>query len=123
MAAIISRSPAATLISLVSLYLLLLWCTTTTTFIRKQLPVIITATQSTKQDQVGQQHYIISLPTRRALKDKSMVSPSTQFDFTPFIHGRQDHRHQHPAQGSPEIDSRYDVEMRLVPTGPNPLHH
>ncbi|KDO70113.1 hypothetical protein CISIN_1g039551mg [Citrus sinensis] len=25
--------------------------------------------------------------------------------------------------GSAEIDPRYGVEKRLVPTGPNPLHH
>ncbi|OMP06840.1 hypothetical protein COLO4_07860 [Corchorus olitorius] len=61
---------------------------------------------------------------------------TTKFDFTPF----QKHHHQHKQDKhyynySPqtkkhsdpgddtEIDPRYGVQKRLVPTGPNPLHH
>ncbi|KAK7330205.1 hypothetical protein VNO77_24392 [Canavalia gladiata] len=54
------------------------------------------------------------------------------FDFTPFLrrHHRHHHRHRHhhhrthmPEPKETEIDPRYGVEKRLVPTGPNPLHH
>ncbi|KAI3785624.1 hypothetical protein L1987_44748 [Smallanthus sonchifolius] len=117
MVARISRSPA-TLISLIFFSLLLLWCTTTTTIILRHPPPIVTAIRIIKQDQEDQ----LSLSTRRALRDKNLASPSTEFDFTPFIHGHQHQHHQHPARGL-EIDPRYGVEMRLVPTGPNPLHH
>ncbi|KAG4136984.1 hypothetical protein ERO13_D07G042900v2 [Gossypium hirsutum] len=50
---------------------------------------------------------------------------ATKFDFTPFLH----HKHQsqvpvaHPQPSGNDIDPRYGVEKRLVPTGPNPLHH
>ncbi|KAJ4826847.1 hypothetical protein Tsubulata_046397 [Turnera subulata] len=54
-------------------------------------------------------------------------------DFSPFLKNHRHHRHHHhhrhtvPVhQGSPasdEIDPRYGVAKRLVPTGPNPLHH
>ncbi|KFK41835.1 hypothetical protein AALP_AA2G177400 [Arabis alpina] len=47
-----------------------------------------------------------------------------KFDFTPFSKDqrRKHHREVSPPGGS-EIDSRYGVEKRLVPSGPNPLHH
>ncbi|CAA3007954.1 Hypothetical predicted protein [Olea europaea subsp. europaea] len=51
-----------------------------------------------------------------------------KFDFRPFLK-RLRHRkpapdlHQHPDTLENEIDPRYGVEKRLVPTGPNPLHH
>ncbi|CAN1314378.1 CLAVATA3/ESR (CLE)-related protein 12 [Linum perenne] len=73
---------------------------------------------------------------------------ASKFDFTRFRkpatppphrrHNRhRDHKtnHQHNHKGSPaddhddqqggsnEIDPRYGVDKRLVPTGPNPLHH
>ncbi|CAA0333741.1 unnamed protein product [Arabidopsis thaliana] len=56
-------------------------------------------------------------PGRRALAVKT-------FDFTPFLKDlrRSNHRKALPAGGS-EIDPRYGVEKRLVPSGPNPLHH
>ncbi|XP_059642767.1 CLAVATA3/ESR (CLE)-related protein 12-like [Cornus florida] len=54
-----------------------------------------------------------TLPTRKAL--------ATKFDFTPFM--RHHRRHVPVRPGSSEIDPRYGAEMRLVPTGPNPLHH
>ncbi|KAF5467609.1 hypothetical protein F2P56_011842 [Juglans regia] len=62
---------------------------------------------------------------------------ASKFDFTPFVkqhqrrHDDQQHGHhqkrsakaqQEPA-GESEIDPRYGVEKRHVPTGPNPLHH
>lgn len=59
---------------------------------------------------------------------------ASNFDFTPFVknvHHHHQHHHQHdnvykqPEElvGGDEIDQRYGVEKRLVPTGPNPLHH
>ncbi|RVW65127.1 CLAVATA3/ESR (CLE)-related protein 13 [Vitis vinifera] len=61
---------------------------------------------------------------------------SSKFDFTPFQKQRHRHRHHHshrhgrspnmqvqPEPAGTEIDPRYGVEKRLVPTGPNPLHH
>ncbi|MBA0602363.1 CLAVATA3/ESR (CLE)-related protein 13 [Gossypium raimondii] len=51
---------------------------------------------------------------------------AAKFDFTPF----QKHQDQAPDQAKKqtkpadnEVDPRYGVEKRLVPTGPNPLHH
>lgn len=56
-------------------------------------------------------------------------SLATGFDFTPFHKNQKHHRknspgrmHTEPAAEN-EIDPRYGVEKRLVPTGPNPLHH
>ncbi|KAG9151875.1 hypothetical protein Leryth_002157 [Lithospermum erythrorhizon] len=54
-----------------------------------------------------------------------------KFDFTPFMKqkGRHYHRkhsprvHSSPGEERNEIDHRYGVEKRLVPSGPNPLHH
>lgn len=57
---------------------------------------------------------------------------ASKFDFAPFHkrHHQQQHersspeaqvRNEKPVQS--EIDPRYGVEKRLVPTGPNPLHH
>ncbi|KAL9998118.1 hypothetical protein Hdeb2414_s0004g00123561 [Helianthus debilis subsp. tardiflorus] len=116
MVAGISRSPA-TLIAAIALSILLIWCTTTATILWKP-PPIATTLEGT--------HYR-SLSTRRALTNRNTLAPSIEFDFTPFIHGHQHHHrhhhhHQHPAEGS-EIDPRYGVEKRRVPTGPNPLHH
>ncbi|KAK9074472.1 hypothetical protein SSX86_007070 [Deinandra increscens subsp. villosa] len=55
---------------------------------------------------------------------------ASNFDFTPFLkhHHLHHHHHHHHDHNSPElsgsqIDPRYGVEKRLVPTGPNPLHH
>ncbi|CAH8359394.1 unnamed protein product [Eruca vesicaria subsp. sativa] len=48
----------------------------------------------------------------------------SKFDFTPF---KKDLRRKNPQDvsqlGGSEIDPRYGVEKRLVPSGPNPLHH
>ncbi|KAF8048903.1 hypothetical protein N665_2363s0003 [Sinapis alba] len=50
---------------------------------------------------------------------------SHTFDFTPFQHRRNNHHHPRSgdAHGGDEIDPRYGVEKRRVPSGPNPLHH
>ncbi|KAF8399172.1 hypothetical protein HHK36_015037 [Tetracentron sinense] len=54
---------------------------------------------------------------------------ASKFDFTSFQrHPQQRHSPDvvEPAPPVPvdnEIDPRYGVEKRLVPTGPNPLHH
>ncbi|KAL7606520.1 hypothetical protein Lser_V15G18598 [Lactuca serriola] len=118
MVAGISRSPT-TLIIVISLTILLLWyTTTTTTIIFWQPPPTVKANHIVKEKQQDQ-HYKL---TRRVLINRKVLSPTTNFDFTPFLHGDHHQHHQHPA-AVPEIDPRYGVEMRLVPTGPNPLHH
>lgn len=56
---------------------------------------------------------------------------ASNFDFTPFVKNRHHHHrkhspvdvHERPEPAGSEIDPRYGVEKRLVPTGPNPLHH
>ncbi|KAE8694231.1 CLAVATA3/ESR (CLE)-related protein 12 [Hibiscus syriacus] len=57
---------------------------------------------------------------------------ATKFDFTPFLHHHKHHHQRHrsvddnvhrPEHSGNEIDPRYGVEKRLVPSGPNPLHH
>ncbi|CAL0307154.1 unnamed protein product [Lupinus luteus] len=52
------------------------------------------------------------------------------FDFTPLLHHhhRRHHHHQshvltHREPSENEIDQRYGVDKRLVPSGPDPLHH
>ncbi|MCL7050210.1 hypothetical protein MKW94_001855 [Papaver nudicaule] len=71
-----------------------------------------------------------------------LSSSSETFDFSPFYkhhhHKHHGHHHHHHYYYNPEppppggtndnnngheIDPRYGVEKRLVPTGPNPLHH
>ncbi|KVI06474.1 hypothetical protein Ccrd_015163 [Cynara cardunculus var. scolymus] len=119
-----TRSPT-TVIILVSLFLLLLllWCTTT----QPPTAIAIRVINNHQEDQ----HYYQPLSTHRVLiSNRKVLSHPTKFDFTPFIHGHHHHhhhRHRHhqhrlAAAGS-KIDPRYGVEMRLVPTGPNPLHH
>ncbi|CAL9239936.1 unnamed protein product [Arabidopsis halleri] len=70
---------------------------------------------------VSKQHhrsYTIRLVSRKTLSHK--------FDFTPFHsrdNSRHDHRHSGEQYDGDEIDPRYGVEKRRVPSGPNPLHH
>lgn len=55
---------------------------------------------------------------------KALAQP-LKFNFSLFVSRRHHHRkfgHGHLVARS-EIDPRYGVEMHLVPTGPNPLHH
>ncbi|XP_030448608.2 CLAVATA3/ESR (CLE)-related protein 12 [Syzygium oleosum] len=54
---------------------------------------------------------------------------ASKFDFTPFRkprgkspRGHSPHLPDPPDDGR-KVDPRYGVEKRLVPTGPNPLHH
>lgn len=54
---------------------------------------------------------------------------ASKFDFAPFRkpHGKNPRGHSlhppDPPDDGHEVDPRYGVEKRLVPTGPNPLHH
>ncbi|EEF50649.1 CLE12, putative [Ricinus communis] len=53
---------------------------------------------------------------------------ASKFDFAPFLNKHHRHRpHYHrmkpESPAGAEIDPRYGAEKRLVPTGPNPLHH
>ncbi|KAK6249608.1 hypothetical protein QUC31_007100 [Theobroma cacao] len=70
-------------------------------------------------------HRMISV-SHHTLSNRKVLA--SKFDFTPFLHHRR-HRPRHvpPVQSEPaggnEIDPRYGAEKRLVPTGPNPLHH
>nr|GLL17500.1 probable LRR receptor-like serine/threonine-protein kinase At1g56140 [Ipomoea trifida] len=48
------------------------------------------------------------------------------FDFQSFLQHRGHRKHlasAAPESDDDEIDPRYGVEKRLVPSGPNPLHH
>ncbi|KAJ0255751.1 CLAVATA3/ESR [Hirschfeldia incana] len=47
----------------------------------------------------------------------------SKFDFTPFMDLRQKDHQDASQLGGSDIDPRYGVEKRLVPSGPNPLHH
>lgn len=54
-------------------------------------------------------------------RHRKMLQSNTQlFDFTPF---KRHHRKHVPVRSEPVIDPIYGTEKRLVPTGPNPLHH
>ena len=60
--------------------------------------------------------FLANLRRHRKLLEKTQL-----FDFTPF-------KHHVPVQPEPlgegqEADPLYGEEKRLVPTGPNPLHH
>ncbi|KAL1325987.1 hypothetical protein HN51_036029 [Arachis hypogaea] len=60
---------------------------------------------------------------------RKMLATTTRFNFSPFLHHQRHHRHRHhhhhhrSHMTEAEIDPRYGVDKRLVPTGPNPLHH
>ncbi|KAI4357871.1 hypothetical protein L6164_001793 [Bauhinia variegata] len=56
-----------------------------------------------------------SLVSRKVLASK--------FDFSPFFKHHDHHQPQKPDPSENEIDPRYGVQKRRVPTGPNPLHH
>ncbi|KAJ7956576.1 CLAVATA3/ESR (CLE)-related protein 12-like [Quillaja saponaria] len=69
--------------------------------------------------------------TTHLRNNRKVLALATKFDFTPFVrhqrrHQRRHHHqynHRHPEPAGSDIDPRYDVEKRLVPNGPNPLHH
>nr|AFK47063.1 unknown [Lotus japonicus] len=63
-------------------------------------------------------------------KHRKILATTTGFDFTPFLnrqghHHRHHHHHRshHLPKDQTEVDPRYGVDKRLVPSGPNPLHH
>ncbi|XP_027365548.1 CLAVATA3/ESR (CLE)-related protein 12 [Abrus precatorius] len=69
-----------------------------------------------------------SIPSHHPFMSRKVLA--SKFDFTPFFkHHHQHYKHPPPGvsvQHDPpdtEIDPRYGVEKRRVPTGPNPLHH
>ncbi|XP_042491054.1 CLAVATA3/ESR (CLE)-related protein 12-like [Macadamia integrifolia] len=47
---------------------------------------------------------------------------ASKFDFSPFKR-RHPYVVVQPEPAESEIDPRYGVQKRIVPTGPNPLHH
>ncbi|XP_028768615.1 CLAVATA3/ESR (CLE)-related protein 12-like [Neltuma alba] len=51
------------------------------------------------------------------------VLAKSKFDFSPFFKNHQQRHLQPPDPSDAQIDPRYGVEKRRVPTGPNPLHH
>ncbi|XP_065864535.1 CLAVATA3/ESR (CLE)-related protein 12-like [Euphorbia lathyris] len=59
-------------------------------------------------------HNYVSISHRSFINRKMLA---TNFDFSPFLNR---HRHRHTGT---RIDPRYGAEKRIVPTGPNPLHH
>ncbi|CAA2967126.1 Hypothetical predicted protein [Olea europaea subsp. europaea] len=59
---------------------------------------------------------------------RKALATTRKFDFTPFLNRIRRQKpptdlHQQPRPPRNEIDPRYGVEKRRVPTGPNPLHH
>ncbi|KAF8033128.1 hypothetical protein BT93_D1890 [Corymbia citriodora subsp. variegata] len=48
---------------------------------------------------------------------------ASKFDFAPFRKRRGKGHLPEPPDDGGNVDPRYGVEKRLVPTGPNPLHH
>ncbi|XP_071704275.1 uncharacterized protein [Rutidosis leptorrhynchoides] len=74
--------------------------------------------------QQNQDQFLYHL-ARRTLHDNRALPPPVKFNFSLFVSRQQHHRKfgYGPFVTWSEIDSRYDVEMHLVPTGPNPLHH
>ncbi|KAJ4843971.1 hypothetical protein Tsubulata_040587, partial [Turnera subulata] len=70
------------------------------------------------------------LPHRPLIINRKVLA--SKFDFTPFQkhqhaqdHDKhsKDHKQKQEEAAQNEIDPRYGVEKRRVPTGPNPLHH
>ena len=56
------------------------------------------------------------------------ANPSKElFDFTPFYkyhhHYNHDHHEDSNSDKNQGFDFRFGVQKRIVPTGPNPLHH
>ncbi|KAK1407422.1 hypothetical protein QVD17_39038 [Tagetes erecta] len=110
------RLPATLLIALS-----LLWFTTTTIF--KQASPVITANFQVQQQDHHQ--HVVYQSLRHALHDIKALPSPVKFDFSVFVSRR--HHHRKIGRGGfvtwSKFDTRYDVEMHLVPTGPNPLHH
>ncbi|KAG4910788.1 hypothetical protein JHK87_056904 [Glycine soja] len=68
-----------------------------------------------------------SLPSHHNFMSRKFLA--TKFDFSPFFKLHHNHRKHQPGgavhhdPSDTQIDPRYGVEKRRVPTGPNPLHH
>lgn len=58
----------------------------------------------------------------RGYLEKNSDDPQSQTFNIPAPHAYESYTYSPPDDGN-EIDPRYGVEKRLVPTGPNPLHH
>ncbi|KHN37818.1 CLAVATA3/ESR (CLE)-related protein 12, partial [Glycine soja] len=75
--------------------------------------------------QITQTSHYSLLPSHHHFMSRKFLA--TKFDFSPFF--RHHHKHHQPGgavhhdPSDTEIDPRYGVEKRRVPTGPNPLHH
>ncbi|KAF8052168.1 hypothetical protein N665_1594s0001 [Sinapis alba] len=48
---------------------------------------------------------------------------ASNFDFTPFFKNKDRTQRQRRSSTEKETDSWYNDEDRIVPSGPNPLHH
>ncbi|XP_058082330.1 CLAVATA3/ESR (CLE)-related protein 12-like [Magnolia sinica] len=59
-------------------------------------------------------------PSLIKINRKALMS---EFDFSSFNPQHRPYTPVEPDPPSEEIDPRYGVQKRLVPTGPNPLHH
>ncbi|CAH1416855.1 unnamed protein product [Lactuca virosa] len=69
----------------------------------------------------------ITVPATSPIRDHHALTNrktlASNFDFTPFLKHHRHHDNSSELAGTSNIDPRYGVEKRLVPTGPNPLHH
>ncbi|KAG9144407.1 hypothetical protein Leryth_017537 [Lithospermum erythrorhizon] len=70
-----------------------------------------TITIFTPKSQIDHQHHY---------QQSRKILLANKFDFTTFMH-HHNNRRDDPFES--EIDPRYGVDKRLVPSGPNPLHH
>ncbi|KAM0004841.1 hypothetical protein Hdeb2414_s0006g00209531 [Helianthus debilis subsp. tardiflorus] len=48
---------------------------------------------------------------------------ASEFNFAPYLKHHHQHHHRGNTLKNDVIDPHYGVEKRLVPSGPNPLHH
>ncbi|XP_048443851.1 CLAVATA3/ESR (CLE)-related protein 12-like [Pyrus x bretschneideri] len=74
--------------------------------------------------------YPLSSSDRRYTLSNRKVLLASKFDFSPFVHRHRHHQKhnshkQVPVRPEPDRTEigRDGSEMRIVPTGPNPLHH
>ncbi|KAK7840046.1 clavata3/esr (cle)-related protein 13 [Quercus suber] len=74
--------------------------------------------RSIHNNQIPLSHQTTTLSNRKVLISK--------INFSQFLQHQHQQRHHvaaPPESAGTEIDPRYGAEKRLVPTGPNPLHH
>lgn len=111
------------------LVLITILCLSVLIFFFLQYECYNSKTISNIHKQISQHHH--HLHRRRPNLAMSRKVLASKFDFTPFVNRRKQHHqrrpskdhHTQPADNSDEVDPRYGVEKRRVPTGPNPLHH